>query len=103
MSAVHVRFFISIDYREIKLNENYINAIKLRIKDFICQYIRTKNEITTYKFNKINKACIDLIDNENIFLNKEKNIKVKSIISKTEVTDYDNKTYKIKDLFVRYL
>ena len=94
---------LTIDYREIKLNENYINATKLRIKDFICQYIRTKNEITTYKFNQINKACIDLIDNENIFLNKEKNIKIKSIISKTEVIDYDNKTYKIKDLFVRYL
>lgn len=94
---------LTIDYREIKLNENYINATKLRIKDFICQYIRTKNEVATYKFNQINKACIDLIDNENIFLNKEKNIKVKSIISKTEVIDYDNITYEIKDLFVRYL
>lgn len=94
---------LTIEYREIKLNENYINTIKLRIKDFICQYIRTKNEITTYKFNQINKACIDLIDNDNVFLNKEVNIKIKSIISKTEVIDYDNKTYKIKDLFVRYL
>ena len=94
---------LTIDYREIKLNENYINAIKLRIKDFICQYIRTKNEITTYKFNQINKACIDLIDNDNVFLNKEVNIKIKSIISKTEVIDYDNITYEIKDLFVRYL
>ena len=94
---------LAIGYREIKLNEDYINTTKLRIKDFICQYIRTKNEVTTYKFNQINKACIDLIDNENIFLNKEENIKIKSIISKTEVIDYDNKTYKIKDLFERYL
>ena len=94
---------LTIEYREIKLNENYINTTKLRIKDFICQYIRTKNEVTNYKFNLINKACIDLIDNENIFLNKEKNIKIKSIISKTEVIDYDNITYEIKDLFVRYL
>ena len=81
----------------------YIGTLKLKIKDFICQYIRTKNEVTTYKFNQISKACIDLIDNENIFLNKEKNIKIKSIISKTEVIDYDNITYEIKDLFVRYL
>ena len=94
---------LTIDYREMKLNENYINITKLRIKDFICQYIRTKNEVATYKFNQINKACIDLIDNENIFLNKEKNIKIKSIISKTEAIDYNNKTYEIKDLFVRYL
>ena len=92
-----------IRYEKENINRDYVLSIKSSIKDFICQYIRTKNEITTYKFNQINKACIDLIDNENIFLNKEKNIKIKSIISKTEVIDYDNKTYKIKDLFVRYL
>ena len=93
---------LTIHYKEVNLNENYINTIKPRIKDFICQYIRTKNEVATYKFEQIDKACIDLIDNENIFLNKEKNIKIKSIISKTEVITYDNITYKIKDLFVRY-
>lgn len=94
---------LNIHYEEVNLNANYIKNIKLRIKDFICQYIRTKNEVAAYKFKQIDKACIDLIDNENIFLNKEKNIKVKSIISKTEVITYNNITYKIKDLFVRYL
>lgn len=94
---------LTIYYGKENENIKYISLVKSRIKDFVCQYIRTKNEITTYKFNQIAKACIDLIDNENIFLNKEKNIKIKSIISKTEVIDYDNKTYKIKDLFVRYL
>ena len=92
-----------IYYKKDNLNTKYISSVKESIKDFICQYIRTKNEVATYKFNQINKACIDLIDNENIFLNKEKNIKIKSIISKTEVIDYDNNTYEIKDLFVRYL
>ena len=94
---------LTICYEKDNLNTKYISSVKSSIKDFICQYIRTKNEVATYKFNKINKACIDLIDNENIFLNKEKNIKIKSIISKTEVIDYDNITYEIKDLFVRYL
>lgn len=94
---------LTIYYEKDNLKTKYISSVKASIKDFICQYIRTKNEVTTYKFNQIDKACIDLIDNENIFLNKEKNIKVKSIISKTEVIDYDNITYEIKDLFVRYL
>ena len=94
---------LTIYYEKENENIEYISLVKSKIKDFVCQYIRTKNEITTYKFNQINKACIDLIDNENIFLNKEVNIKIKSIISKTEVIDYDNKTYKIKDLFVRYI
>ena len=94
---------LHIRYEKENMDIDYIDTLKLKIKDFICQYIRTKNEVTTYKFNQINKACIDLIDNENIFLNKEKNIKIKSIISKTEVIDYDNITYEIKDLFVRYL
>ena len=94
---------LTIYYKKGNLNTKYISSVKKSIKDFICQYIRTKNEAATYKFNQINKACVDLIDNENIFLNKEKNIKIKSIISKTEVIDYDNKTYKIKDLFARYL
>lgn len=94
---------LKIRYKKENMDIDYIGTLKLKIKDFICQYIRTKNEVTTYKFNQINKACIDLIDNENIFLNKEKNIKIKSIISKTEVIDYDNITYEIKDLFVRYL
>ncbi len=94
---------LHIRYEKENMDIDYIGTLKLKIKDFICQYIRTKNEATTYKFNQISKACIDLIDNENIFLNKEKNIKIKSIISKTEVIDYDNITYEIKDLFVRYL
>lgn len=94
---------LHIGYEKKNMDIDCIGTLKLKIKDFICQYIRTKNEVTTYKFNQISKDCIDLIDNENIFLNKEKNIKIKSIISKTEVIDYDNKTYKIKDLFVRYL
>ena len=94
---------LTIYYEKENENIKYIPLVKSKIKDFVCQYIRTKNEITTYKFKQINKACIDLIDNENIFLNKEVSIKIKSIISKTEVIDYANKTYKIKDLFVRYL
>lgn len=94
---------LTIYYEKENENLKYISLVKSKIKDFICQYIRTKNEVTTYKFNQIYKACIDLIDNENIFLNKVENIKIKSIISKTEVIDYDNKTYKIKDLFVRYI
>lgn len=94
---------LALCYEKENEDIEYISLVKSLIKDFICQYIRAKNEITTYTFNKINKACIDLIDNENIFLNKEKNIKIKSIISKTEVIDYDDITYKIKDLFVRYL
>lgn len=92
-----------IRYEKKNTNRDCVSSIKASIKDFICQYLRIKNEVTTYKFNQITKACIDLIDNENIFLNKEKNIKIKSIISKTEVIDYDNITYEIKDLFVRYL
>ena len=94
---------LTIYYEKENEDIKYISLVKSKIKDFVCQYIRTKNEITTYKFNQIDKACIDLIDNENIFLNKEVSIKIKSIISKTEVIDYDNKTYKIKDLFVRYI
>ena len=100
----HYGKYLTIYYNKKYIsNTEYISSVKSSIKDFVSQYIRTKNEITTYKFNQIDKACIDLIDNENIFLNKEKNIKVKSIISKTEVIDYDNITYEIKDLFVRYL
>lgn len=79
-----------------------IKVLKKRIKDFIIEYIRLKKEITTFKFTNINKACIDLIDNDSIFLNKETNIIIKSIISKTEVIDYNGKSYNIKDLQIRY-
>ena len=87
----------------ININENYINEIKGKIKDFICEYIKIKKQITTYKFKNINKVCVDLIDNENIYLNRDKNIIIKSIISKTEIIDYNDNTHKIEDLFIRYI
>ena len=80
-----------------------IKNLKEEIKDFVIEYIRLKKEIATFKFTNINKACTDLIDNDCIFLNKESNIIIKSIISKTEVIDYGGKTYNIKDLYIRFL
>ena len=86
---------LTIPYNQV----DNIKTTKERIKNLIKQYIKTKKQATAPKFRQINKACIDLIDNPDIYLDKQTNIIVKSIISKTQVVDYNNNTYNIENLY----
>lgn len=97
------KFNCEVEFGYSEEDYKYLSEYKLKIKDIIIAYIRAKKEISTYKFMPITKACIDIIDSEDIFFNKEKNITVKSISSKEEVVSYDGATYKIKDLYKRYI
>lgn len=80
-----------------------INTLKAKIKDFITSYIKVRNQSTVPKFKQVSKACVDLIDNQGIYLDKKTNIVVKSIISKTQIIDYNNNTYDIDKLYIKYL
>lgn len=94
---------LQIRYGTEDISRKNIIKYKYQIKCFIKEYLRIFKEITTYKFTNINKACIDIIDNTNVYLNKEKNVSIKSILSKTEVIDYEGNIYKLSDLYIRYL
>ena len=88
----------------IPYNQVYsMETVKARLKNLIKQYLRTKKQATAPKFKQVLKDCIDLIDNSDIYLDKQTNIIVKSIISKTQVVDYNNNTYNIENLYIKYL
>ena len=74
-----------------------------KIKRFIKNYLNTKNQSTVPKFKQVSKACVDLIDNQDIYLDKKINIVVKSIINKTQIIDYNNNIYDIDKLYIKYL
>lgn len=90
---------LTISYK----NTSNADITKSKIKNFIRNYLNTKSQSTVYKFKQVSKACVDLIDNQDIYLDKKTNIVVKSIISKTQIIDYNNNTYDIDKLYIKYL
>lgn len=80
-----------------------VEFTKSKIRNFIYAYIRVKQQAATPKLKQVTKACVDLIDNPDIYLDKKTNIVVKSIISKTRIIDYNNNTYDIDKLYLKYL
>jgi len=93
---------VNIYYQEIK-DDYDIKYFKQKIKTLIKSYLIAKKQISTFKFKKIDKVCVDIIDNDDIYLNKTENVKVKSILSKDKVIDYLGKEHLISDLYLRYL
>ena len=94
---------LQICYEVKYINPKNIIEYKSQIKEFIKCYLKAYKNVTTYKFSNINKACTDIIDNENVYLNKETKVTIKSILSKAEVVDYKGNIYKLSDLYIRYL